>query len=164
MTIPQGVRACACSPRGHVLVSGSDGSLTLWDAGEQRVVKVPARTGPILSCDVSDDRALLTGSEDHLVCLWNERGELQHRLEGHKAAVTGCRFASRPDRAVSCSRDRTIKLWDLATGRCLETFHAQAPLVSLALSRGTPNIAAVEETGRVLIVFSPELAQRQVEE
>ena len=76
----------------------------------------------IRSCFSPDDRHVLSGSSDGVLCMWEARpgGGLSERerdsqpikLEGHSEEVTACAW-SQFDRGVvaSCSDDSTIKLW-----------------------------------------------------
>jgi WD40 repeat protein len=51
--------------------------------------------------------------------------------------------------ALSASDDRTLKLWDLATGVCLTTFIGESGLLSCAITSDGTMIVAGEETERV---------------
>ena len=52
-------------------------------------------------------------------------GRALRALEGHSAFVD--RVAVTPDgqRAVSASRDKTLRVWDLQTGLLIATFHCE---------------------------------------
>ena len=43
-------------------------------------------------------------------------------VRGHSYFVTGCGFSSDGRLMVSCTCERTVKVWETATGRCLHTF------------------------------------------
>ena len=45
---------------------------------------------------------------------------------------------------MSCSRDGSVKLWDLVQGRCLDTFYGDAPFVSLSFAPAAPALAVVD--------------------
>lgn len=49
---------------------------------------------------------------------------LQHTLTGHSGKVLACKFFSGPNRVVSGSHDRTLKLWDLRSRACTQTIFA----------------------------------------
>ena len=51
-------------------------------------------------------------------------------LEGHTNSVFSIKKLPN-NRLISCSRDKTIKLWDINTGECLRTFHKHEKGVSL---------------------------------
>jgi autophagy-related protein 16 len=56
---------------------------------------------------------------------------LQHTLTGHSGKVLAAKFMSDPNRVVSGSHDRTLKLWDVRTKAC--KFHSIMPTASCAL-------------------------------
>ena len=85
--------------------------------------------------------------ESHLTPIFSSmrpvrlRYPLQHReasertLIGHSAIVRACAVSADGKRAVSGSEDKTLKVWDLDSGRCLGTVYGNGAFVSLALNR-----------------------------
>lgn len=63
---------------------------------------------------------LLSGSMDGTARVWDVMGDrsCMRTYEGHSAAVRQCRFAADSTSFASCSFDRTVKLWDVETGKC----------------------------------------------
>mmetsp|Transcript_17208 Transcript_17208/g.2843 ORF Transcript_17208/g.2843 Transcript_17208/m.2843 type:complete len:92 (+) Transcript_17208:542-817(+) len=43
-------------------------------------------------------------------------------LNGHDHNISGITFVPNGDFLLSCSRDRTIKLWEMSTGFCVRTY------------------------------------------
>lgn len=58
-------------------------------------------------------------------------------------------FSRDGTRAFSCGRDRTLRVWDLASGVTLAAFTADAALRSLALAADDSILAAGDMAGRV---------------
>jgi WD40 repeat protein len=57
-------------------------------------------------------------------------------FEGHKSIVTSVCLSLDRQYALSGSHDRTLKLWDVETGRCLHTFEGhKCPVSSVCLSQ-----------------------------
>ncbi|NLS95255.1 MAG: WD40 repeat domain-containing protein [Planctomycetaceae bacterium] len=54
--------------------------------------------------------------------LWDSRTEQTIRLEGHTGPVTAAAFSPDGTRCATGSHDKTIRLWDTSTGRCLCVF------------------------------------------
>jgi len=89
------------------------------------------------ACFSPDNDYALSGGDDNILRLWDvTTGRCIHTFEGHKDAVSSTCFSPDGRFAVSgCSpRDRSscleflgnldtsLKLWDLASGRCIRTF------------------------------------------
>ena len=50
---------------------------------------------------------------------------------------------------VSASGDHTLKVWDLASGQCLATFSADAPVVACAVTPDGNGVVAGDASGGV---------------
>jgi hypothetical protein len=60
---------------------------------------------------------------------------LVRKLEGHSAEVLGCALSASGRHALSASADKTVRLWDTATGQELRRFLGHtAPVYGVALS------------------------------
>jgi WD domain, G-beta repeat len=79
-----------------------------------------ARPGLAIS---QDGRFFLTGHQnDWLVRLGDlNTGKEVRRLQGHNGGVFGVALSADGKRAVSGSADRTVRLWDMQTGKALHT-------------------------------------------
>ncbi|GAB4208544.1 MAG: NB-ARC domain-containing protein [Coleofasciculaceae cyanobacterium] len=80
--------------------------------------------GSISSVHWSPDGKLLATSDTHgEIDVWREfaDGEQLLSLTGHTSWVRTVAFSPDGRTLVSCSTDRTIKLWDIGTGECLKT-------------------------------------------
>jgi hypothetical protein len=87
-------------------------------------------------------------------------------MKGHSASVYGVAVTPDGKRAVSASRDKTLKVWDLDTGRALRTLEGHSASVSgvavtpdgkRAVSASEDNTLKVWdlETGLALVIISP---------
>jgi len=64
------------------------------------------------SCFTNDDAFLMSGSEDHLIYVWDlVEPKVVAKLKGHTAAVVGLHCHPRDNTVLSCSSDSTIKIW-----------------------------------------------------
>ena len=117
--------------------------------GVRTVVSTQAEAISAFAVDTSGTRALWARS-DHGLELWdldaNQRIAL---LEGHTEKVNALAFGPHDDLAFSCARDRTLRAWDLQTGRQIASFTADAALRSLALDPQGATVLVGDMAGRV---------------
>jgi len=121
-----GTHRLAFTPGGDVLATaGDDKIVALWDAGTGQPTgpeRLVGATGALLDVDISGDgggdMCVLGAGTDRAVRLWDAAtGRVRHTMTGHADKVCAARFCPwETNRAVSCSHDRTIKVWDLAKG------------------------------------------------
>lgn len=60
----------------------------------------------------------------------------QHTLTGHSDKVFAAKFLGEPSKVVTGSHDRTLKIWDLRSRRCVETKFAGSRCNDLVTTDG----------------------------
>ena len=55
-------------------------------------------------------------------------GKTLHNLTGHSNKITGVNFLNDREKCITSSADRNLKVWDLKTGFCTETFYLGSPI------------------------------------
>ncbi|WP_170319966.1 pentapeptide repeat-containing protein [Polyangium spumosum] len=146
------VRDIAFSPDGRTLASVSnDRTVRLWSVATGRALQAfkghTGHTHAVLSVTFSPDgKTLASSSDDATVQLWDvatgrvllafgrpfgrQTSELyDSAFQGHADAVYTAAFAPDGKTLASGSHDKTIHLWDVATGRALRTFEGHAAAV-----------------------------------
>ncbi|GAB2279615.1 WD40 repeat-containing protein hos15 [Dionaea muscipula] len=136
------VCACAWSPAGSLLASGSgDSTARIWtivDKGSRScntnvlVLKhVKGRTNEkskdVTTLDWNGEGTLLaTGSYDGQARIWNTDGELKSTLSKHKEPIFSLKWNKKGDYLLTGSCDKTAIVWDVKTEECKQQFDLHA--------------------------------------
>ncbi|KAI9906342.1 hypothetical protein PsorP6_004792 [Peronosclerospora sorghi] len=132
------ITCVAFHPVFSVLVSASeDATVKVWDfeTGEyERTLK--GHTNPVQAVAFNSSGSLLgSTSTDLSIKIWDFSSdgdyECLRTLRGHDHNVCGIAFGPdlASDRLYSCSRDNTIKVWELSTGYCVNTLNGHSDWV-----------------------------------
>jgi WD40 repeat protein len=74
----------------------------------------------------------LCALQDTEMIVWDIIAECgQHRLSGHKGAITQVCFMQDVPVLISSSKDSLVKFWDLDTGHCFKTLVAHKAEVNI---------------------------------
>jgi eukaryotic-like serine/threonine-protein kinase len=148
------VRAVDFTPDGKRLISsGADGLVVSWDLTRGQGETWRGHVGETNCIAISPDGALVaTGGDDTTVRLWS--GGKARVLEGHRASVIGVVFLPGGTRLVSAAYDRTLRVWDVATGagRVVATQPEGDDLNDLAVSSDGRTAYTVGRVGHVYVV------------
>jgi len=81
------------------------------------------------------DETLITIHEEGTVFIWNSMtGEEVKYLQCHRGTITDLQFSEDRMMMMTCSRDQTIKLWQLADFEIYKEFKTDRPLNSVSMS------------------------------
>ncbi|WP_437948078.1 PQQ-binding-like beta-propeller repeat protein [Sorangium sp. So ce296] len=124
------VNACAISPDGQHIVSGSDDTtLKVWDLETGKLLStLQGHSSWVNACALSPDgQRIVSASSDRTLKIWDlATGRLLSTLQGHSDWVRACALSPDGQRIVSASDDATLKVWDLATGKLLYTLEGHS--------------------------------------
>jgi COMPASS component SWD3 len=137
------------SADGSLICSGScENNIKLWDSVSSNLVReFPKQDKNIRSLALSSDNKILVSGSNQRIKIWDaETGELRQSFFGHPDWVRG--LAITPDNNFLISAgDSRIKIWDLETGEKLKTIPGHAAAI-----RGM----ALSQDGQLLVTGSRE--------
>ncbi|XP_028581638.2 protein Atg16l2 isoform X1 [Podarcis muralis] len=121
------INAARFSPNSSVLATGgADKLIRLWNVTGGRMEKMKTlegANGGITSVEFDPSGFhVLAATYNNAAQLWKvDDGRFKEVLTGHTDKVTAARFRATRHQAVTGSRDRTVKEWDLTKGACYRT-------------------------------------------
>lgn len=120
----QSLRTICVSKSGKFLgCGGMDERIKIFSAKENKSLgELTQHSGAITCLEFFEDSYLLSGSEDHTICIWRlQDWACVHILGGHKDIVNSISIHPSGKLALSVSKDRTVKIWNLVQGTCAFT-------------------------------------------
>ncbi len=136
----------------------------VWQLDTRRARVFSGLTGAIKVVTFSHRPGLFAASSmDGLVSIWDaDTGRLRHQLKGHRNGVGEILFSQDDRTLFSTSTDRTLRLWNVATGQELLALRDAEELHELALSPDDTTLAVGPTLARgrpVKLWHAPPLAE-----
>lgn len=119
----------------RAIARGPDRTLHLFDIESGTCLCTFAERTPMLDCCVAvlpDGRRALLADGENLSVSDLETGACLRTLKGHGDAVLGVAVLRDGRHLVSASRDKTMRIWDLETGRCVVRWDGDNWLTAVA--------------------------------
>lgn len=126
--------------RGELLATGgSDRKVKIWQISSsalQLKETLVGCNGGVTSIDTEND-FLLASSYDFATRLWSiSDGKLRRTLSGHADKVWTAKFLGIPNKVVTGSQDRTLRLWDIEKYTCIKTLYPGSTCYDLVARKG----------------------------
>ncbi|KAI9270056.1 WD40-repeat-containing domain protein [Helicostylum pulchrum] len=103
-------------------VTGSrDHTIKIWDMSGKCKQTLRGHSGSVL-CLQYDATSIISGSSDSNIMITSiDSGFVIRTLRGHQDSVLSLRLVN-DDQIISCSKDRSLRLWNRETGECVRVF------------------------------------------
>ena len=92
-------------------------------------------------------RVISGGQDKGIMIRFGKNLTSYRRLLGHEGPVTGVSLAADDKRLASCSKDATVRVWDLATSKMVRKFTAEEPLLGVAIAPDGKTVVSCSEKG-----------------
>ncbi|EGE85066.1 F-box and WD40 domain-containing protein [Blastomyces dermatitidis ATCC 18188] len=142
--------------RGELIVSASgDGVAKLWNITSGLCIKeFPSRNRGLACVEFSEDaRTILAGGNDEVIYQFDANtGELVDELKGHWGLVRSLHMDSANGRIVSGSYDRSVKVYDAASGQLSISLANWTTSWILGAKSDYRRIVAAGQDGRTVIM------------
>lgn len=109
-----------CAEGGRLVSASGDGKLILWDIITGHRIRTLEGHDRGLACIEFKDGLIISGSNDCKIKVWSAAtGECMNTFTGHTALVRALSYDPATSRLASASYDKSIRLWDVSTGKLL---------------------------------------------
>jgi WD40 repeat protein len=151
------------SPKNPNIFASASAVVRLWNSKTGAEVQRFERSGFwYVGIAFSPDGQLLAASESSAVRVWKVSTDGFNRAEnhGHRTFVGLLRISPDKKRLATTSWDRTVKLWDIPSGREIASFRVPFLLDDISFSPCSQDLALVNDSGDIRILH-PGLSEGQ---
>ena len=145
---------CALSPDGKkIIYIRFYLGMQVWDFHTGEVLlELEGKTREVSNCSFSPDGCMIQASGKE-IWLWDAAsGERIKGFEGHTGYIWGSEFSPDGRFLLSASEDKSLRAWEISTGRMVGMKSFPEPLKSLALHPWRPQMVCANKNGHLDMV------------
>ena len=123
-----------------IISYSDDKTIKVWDIETGKILhSLAGHTDPVLGIHImKNEKKLISYGRDKSI-IWNmETGKLLRTLEGYVGYMQGNRLTNDEKNLIYYSSDNTIKIWDIESGKCLQTLNHQSSSIINYTLQSTP--------------------------
>ena len=134
----------------HVLISGGDdGSVRQWNYQTGECVSIlNQHEGWVWAVDCSANGRWIA-SGDVVIKLKNIQSQVLYELSGHEDSLWAVVFSPDSELLASCSYDKTIRLWSVATQRCIAIIVTEQMARNIVFTPNSSSLVVCSDDNRV---------------
>ena len=160
-TLPPGlhaVNAVDLTADGLRIACGRANLVQVYDADSGlEIISLAGHKDYVQSIKFSPNGKLLAAGGFETVALWNApTGGLLTKFEGHAEPLKGVANLDGGARFASTSLDKTIRIWETASGKLLKTFPTPNPAIAIAASADSKTLSAGYPDGSIQILVAED--------
>jgi WD40 repeat protein len=142
----------AASTNGRSFAEVSEGKLLLWEANRdtKRIVPLPEPQTISALALSADGRMLAVGSGSD-VTLLSPTGEIAKKLGAQEGQVSQLAFANDGRTLAGADEDGAIRIWNVESGRLVQTFKGPAEITALAFAPNSEVLATAAADNAILL-------------
>ncbi len=156
------VVGCASfSPDGKRIVSASyDKTVRFWDVQTGESLGSLERPNWIRFVFFSPDGERVVFSDDDTVRIWNPKTGIFRKFEGHSGVVTSASFSPDGKFLVSSSGDKTLRIWNVQTGKTVHTLRGHTDWVTSAAFSPDGNRIVSSSSDKTIRIWNARTGDR----
>lgn len=139
--------------------ASTDSTVGIWDVHtcvQRQVLRGHAR-GVLSLAHCPDRRLLVSAGFDHDAFVWSPFvGSLLFKLKGHAAPIIGVEHFPGTEQLVTGDAEGVLKLWDLRSSQCVQTFHTEGVWRRLSCLASLPRQRRIVGATKTLFVFDQQ--------